>query len=219
MRPTSARSGSDRLTEGNPDWLDAAHLPLIYFVRHGQTPWNAEGRLQGQAETDITPKGREQATRNGEALRRLIPDPSAFDFVASPMRRTRETMERVRAAMALEPHDYQTDTRLVEVSFGDWQGFTFVELEAVQPGAMKLRSRDKWTFLPPGAGAESYQMLLARIRPWLKAVACPTICVTHGGVLRTVFRMIESIGTRQASRLDIHQDQILRLQAGRLTWL
>jgi broad specificity phosphatase PhoE len=75
--------------------------PLIYFVRHGQTPWNAEQRLQGQADIDINAVGREQADRNGRRLAELIPDPAVFDFVASPMRRTRETMERARAAMGL----------------------------------------------------------------------------------------------------------------------
>ncbi len=82
--------------------------PLVYFVRHGQTAWNEEGRLQGQAETDITEKGRAQADRNGRRLAELIADPSAFDFVASPMRRTRETLQRVRAAMGLDPAAYRT---------------------------------------------------------------------------------------------------------------
>ena len=77
------------------------------------------------------------------------------------MRRTRETMERVRAAMGLDPTAYRTDPRLVEVHFGDWQGFTFAELESAQPGLDARRARcDKWNFVPPGEGAESYQMLL-----------------------------------------------------------
>src|SRR5690606_32679256 len=71
----------------------------IYFVRHGQTDWNAEGRLQGQEDTSLNDLGRSQATGNGERLAELIPDASLFDFVSSPLWRTRETMERVRAAM------------------------------------------------------------------------------------------------------------------------
>ena len=63
--------------------------PLVYLVRHGETAWNVEGRLQGQAENDITEVGRRQADRNGARLRELIDDPAQFDFVASPMRRTR----------------------------------------------------------------------------------------------------------------------------------
>ena len=104
--------------------------PLVYIARHGQTQWNAERRLQGQADTDINARGREQATGNGRRLAGFVKNPAEFDFVASPMRRTRETMELMRAAMGLDPFAYRTDPRLVEMSFGDWQGFTFAELEA-----------------------------------------------------------------------------------------
>ena len=84
--------------------------PLVYIVRHGQTDWNAEFRLQGQADTDLNELGRRQAAMNGRALARLIPRPEEFDFVASPMRRTCETMERLRAAMGLDPTAYATVT-------------------------------------------------------------------------------------------------------------
>ena len=113
--------------------------PLIYFVRHGQTDWNAEFRLQGQADTDLNDLGRRQADQNGRVLAGLIAWPEAFDFVASPMRRTRETMERLRAAMGLDPHGYRTDARLVEVNFGDWQGFTYEELELRDVRALVAR--------------------------------------------------------------------------------
>lgn len=193
--------------------------PLIYFVRHGQTAWNAEGRLQGQAENDITETGRLQADRNGEKLRDLIAEPSDFDFVASPMRRTRETMERVRVAMGLPAGGYRTDPQLVEVSFGDWQGYTFLELEAAEPGITATRTKDKWNFVPPGEGAESYQMLLDRIRPWLDSVDRPTVCVTHGGVMRTIFRILEDTAPKRAATLEIFQDRVLRLENDRLDWL
>jgi probable phosphoglycerate mutase len=194
-------------------------FPLVYFVRHGQTDWNIEGRLQGQADTDITELGRRQADRNGRMLAELIADPDAFDFVASPMRRTRETMERIRAAMGLPSAEYRTDSRIIEVHFGGWQGHTFVELESRQPGSTTARSKDKWNFVPPGAKGESYQMLMERVRPWFEALARPTVCVTHGGVIRTVFRMVEDTPERQAARLDVPQDRLLRLSDGRLDWL
>ncbi|HEY6633619.1 MAG TPA: histidine phosphatase family protein, partial [Rhizobiaceae bacterium] len=103
--------------------------PLCYFVRHGQTGWNAELRLQGQADTDMTELGRRQAARNGRRLAELVDKPDDFDFVASPLKRTRETMELVRAAMGLPTRGYRVDARLMEVHFGDWQGFTHAELE------------------------------------------------------------------------------------------
>lgn len=193
--------------------------PLLYVVRHGQTPWNAEQRLQGQADIDINAVGREQADRNGGRLAELIPDPAAFDFVASPMRRTRETMERARRAMGLDPMAYRTDPRLVEVNFGDWQGFTFAELEARLPGASTARQQDKWDFVPPGEDAESYEMLACRIRPWLVEISQPTVCVTHGGVMRAIFRLVEDLPKNKAAALEIPQDRVLRVQDGRLDWL
>ena len=146
-----------------------ATTPPVFFVRHGETDWNAEGRLQGQADTDINVIGRAQADRNGERLRDLIGSAEDFDFVASPLRRTRETMERVRRAMGLDPAGYRVDPVLVEVHFGDWQGHTFAELEENQPGCTAPRALDKWNFRPPGTASESYAMLRERVRPWFDA--------------------------------------------------
>jgi broad specificity phosphatase PhoE len=193
--------------------------PLVYIVRHGQTKWNAERRLQGQADTDLNALGREQASENGRRLAEFIEKPRDFDFVSSPMRRTRETMERLRAAMQLDPQDYRTDPRLVEMSFGDWQGFTFRELEASNPGSTGERRFDKWDFQPPGKGAESYQMLLERIKPWFDALDRQTVCVTHGGVMRCLFRFVEGKPKQEAARLEVPQDRVLRLEGRRLEWL
>jgi len=193
--------------------------PLAYFVRHGQTDWNAENRLQGQADIELNALGREQATQNGRKLAKLIPDPQAFDFVASPMKRTRATMERVRAAMGLDPHAYRTDPRLVEVNFGDWQGFTYAELERRHPGISGKRSLDKWDYLPSGEGAESYQMLYERIKPWFEELDRDTVCVTHGGVIRALFRLVEKISREEAASLETPQDRLLRLRDGHLEWL
>lgn len=194
--------------------------PIVYFVRHGQTDWNLEHRLQGQAETDINELGREQARRNGLRLKRLIENPALFDFVASPMRRTRETMEILRAAMGLEPTGYHTDARLVEINFGGWQGSTLAELDAREPGTSDRRAQDKWRFLPPGEKAESYEMLSARVRHWFESLERPTVCVTHGGVMRVIIRAVErSLDGSAAAMLAIPQDRILKLENGRLEWL
>jgi broad specificity phosphatase PhoE len=193
--------------------------PLVYIARHGQTEWNAEHRLQGQADTDINALGREQAKQNGRRLAELVGNPADFDFVASPMRRTRETMELMRAAMGLDAEAYRTDPRLVELSFGDWQGFTFAELEAQFPGCTNGRRAAKWDFQPPGEGAESYEMLLERIKPWFDALRGPTVCVTHGGVIRCFFRLAAGLSKQAAARLEVPQDRLLRLEGRSLEWL
>lgn len=194
-------------------------LPLVYFARHGQTDWNVEFRLQGQADTDLNDVGRGQADANGRTLAGLIADPAEFDFVASPMKRTRETMQRIRGAMGLDPAAYRVDPRLVEVHFGDWQGFTFAELEQRDPGASDRRSEGKWRFVPPGAGAESYAMMMERVRPWFETLSRPTVCVTHGGVLRAVFRLVGRKPDNDAAVLAIPHDRLLKLENGELSWV
>lgn len=193
--------------------------PLVYFVRHGQTDWNAALRFQGQHDVDVNETGRGQARRNGRRLAELLDDPHRFDFVASPLRRTRETMEIVRAEIGLPRQGYRLEPRLVEVHFGDWQGRTVDEVETAFPGVAAEREADKWDFLPPGDGAESYDLLSARIEPWLSAVERDTVCVTHGGVIRSIFVLTGTAGRAEAAAMDVPQDRILRWRDGRLDWL
>jgi len=199
--------------------MPGAMPPLVYVVRHGETDWNVEYRLQGQADIDLNATGRRQAAENGRRLAALISDPAAFDFVASPMLRTRHTMELARAAMGLDPQAYRTDPRLVEMNFGDWQGFTFAELEARYPGTTRERQLDKWDFVPPGPDSESYEMLLVRVRPFFEALSHDTVCVTHGGVIRALFRLFGGLTKDEAATVDTPQDKVLRISNGRLEWV
>ena len=121
-------------------------MPRIIFIRHGETDWNAEGRFQGQKDIPLNARGRAQARRNGETLIAAIPDVVEFDFVASPLYRTRETMEIARGAMGLDPAGYRTDPILKEITFGHWEGYTAPELEVRFPdrvGAVSGRIRSE----------------------------------------------------------------------------
>ncbi len=104
-------------------------VPTLVFVRHGETDWNVEGRLQGQRDIPLNARGRGQAKRNGETIRELIPEAATFDFISSPLSRTRETMEILRAAMGLDPAAYEVDSRLLEITFCDLDGFTSRDIE------------------------------------------------------------------------------------------
>jgi broad specificity phosphatase PhoE len=194
---------------------------LIYVIRHGQTDWNAEGRLQGQKDIPLNALGRSQATSNGERLSGLIGNGDGFSFVASPLGRTRETMERARTAMGLDPLAYTTDDRLVEVSFGDWEGHTLDEVKQFAPDRLRLRKKAKWGFIPPGASAESYEILSWRIGAWLATVNSPTVCVCHGGVIRALFRLIADVSEDDAAKVPTPQDRILRIETdeNRIEWL
>lgn len=193
----------------------------IFMIRHGQTDWNAELRMQGQQDIPLNDLGRRQATGNGDALKALIGAAADFDFVASPLTRTRETMERVRAAMGLDPLAYRTDERLVELNFGDWEGHTVSELERLWPERLDARHRNKWDFIPPGPDAESYEILSWRVGSWLKSVTRPTVCVSHGGVMRSILRLVGGMTGDEAAEAYIHQDRILGVDVakGEALWL
>lgn len=193
--------------------------PIIYFVRHGQTDWNAELRFQGQQDIAINVVGREQAERNGRVLRDLVKQADSFDFVASPLSRTRETMELVRKQMGLAADGYRLDPRLLELNYGDWEGSTLDEMQRSHGQLSKARNRNKWDFIPPGANAESYAMQAVRFSPWLDEVNRPTVCVTHGGIIRCVWKIVGGLTGDQAGLLTIPQDKILRLDDGTLEWL
>lgn len=186
---------------------------LIYVVRHGQTDWNAERRLQGQKDIPLNAIGREQARQNGIDLAEILKvEGIPFDFVASPLGRTRATMEILRGAMGLQPEDYRTDERLVEVSFGDWEGFTIKELKATARDRITERNLNKWDFIPPGPTAESYEIMSWRVASWLNSVDRPTVCVTHGGVIRSMFRTIAGVPKDEAAEGEIPQDRILKIE-------
>lgn len=185
---------------------------LIYMIRHGQTDWNAEGRMQGQKDIGLNDIGRQQATENGRKLAEILGDRAGdFDFVSSPLGRTRDTMERVRLAMGLPAGDYRLDERLKELSFGDWEGSTLPELAKVSPDRVEERARQKWGFIPPGDDAESYEILSWRIGAWLKSVERQTVCVSHGGVIRSCFRLIGDVSEDEACEMNIPQDRILKI--------
>jgi broad specificity phosphatase PhoE len=193
--------------------------PRIYFSRHGETLWNAEERVQGQFDTDLSAKGQGQADGNGIVLKSLVPDPRNYEFVASPLKRTRETMERIRTGMGLDPALYRLEPQLLEVHFGDWQGFTIKEISMMSPELLDARHKDKWNFLPPGKDAESYALLAVRIEKWLRTVDRQTVCVTHGGVIRVLFHIVNGIAPGDAAEIEIVQDRVLKLENGWLDWV
>lgn len=189
----------------------------IIFLRHGETDWNVSGRLQGQRDIPLNDHGRSQARRNGERIRQTVPDIAGFDFVASPLGRARETMEIARSAMGLEPGAYRLDDRLRELTFGAWEGFTTEELRLQEPEAIAEREARKWEFVPPGG--ESYQMLTGRVSAWLASLGRPVMAVSHGGVGRVLYQLLEGVERSVAANLDFPQDRFLVWQSGPARWV
>ncbi|MES0880047.1 histidine phosphatase family protein [Roseibium sp. SCP14] len=194
-----------------PGLLPKLHDPeLLIFIRHGQTDWNAEGRMQGQRDIPLNRTGEGQATGNGERLRAFFEieniDPASLDFVSSPLDRTRATMELLRQAMGLEAATYRLEDQLKEITFGDWEGFTLEDLADEEQDRLLHRKADKWGFVPPNG--ESYRMLADRIGAWLKTVDKPSVVVSHGGVYRVMRGLLEGLDTVTVPKLDVPQDKV-----------
>lgn len=111
--------------------------PVIYYIRHGETSWNAQGRLQGTRDIALNDLGRRQAVHAGAILADIFKregrDTSALPFVASPLSRARTTMELVRGTLELPLLDYALDDRLREIGYGVWEGSTLAEMQAADP--------------------------------------------------------------------------------------
>lgn len=191
----------------------------LYIIRHGQTAWNAEYRLQGQKDIPLNDLGRRQATGNGVTLKAKVPALGDYRFVSSPLGRARETMELIRSAAGLPPDVYDIDERLKEISFGDWEGSTLAEIAVTTPEKIAERDADKWGFRAPGEMGESYEILSVRVGAWLASVDRPTVAVCHGGVIRCLFKLTGTLDTVRSALLDIPQDRLLRYEDGRLEWV
>jgi broad specificity phosphatase PhoE len=194
--------------------------PVLYYVRHGQTDWNAQRRLQGQLDIPLNPLGREQAVRSGGILRDLFErdrrTAGGFDYVASPLGRARETMELIRGGLGLDPATYRTDPRLKEMSFGRWEGFTFTELQAREAETLAARENDKWGFVVPGG--ESYAQLVVRVHAWYETIERDTVVAAHGGVARALMAHLGIESEQSASALrEIGQGVVYVFEGQRLS--
>jgi len=192
-------------------------VPTLVFVRHGQTDWNVEGRLQGQRDIPLNDIGRGQARRNGEVIRNVIPEAAGFDFVASPLSRARETMEIVRTAMGLPPKAYEVDARLLEITFGELEGLTYRDIETRDPGWARMRHANKWDYLPPGG--ESYHMLSVRIIGWLETLERASVVVAHGGVGRVLRAHLLDLDKQETVSEDFPQDRVFLWRDGVGEWI
>jgi broad specificity phosphatase PhoE len=194
----------------------AVNSPVFYFVRHGETDWNAERRLQGQLDIALNDVGRRQSAQCAATLRGLIAArrkaPADFAFISSPLSRARETMEILRSGLDLPPDGYAIEPRLAELSFGRWEGLTYAEVRALDGAALAVRERDKWNFTTPEG--ESYAGLLVRVRAWHAGVKDDVIVAAHGGVAR-VLMVLFGVRTPQDAPLgDVGQGVVYEFGPG-----
>lgn len=189
----------------------------LYFVRHGETDWNAERRYQGQTDIPLNARGRDQSRRNGDALRAFLPAITQADFVASPLVRTRETMEILRTSLGLDPAAYRIDRRLIELSYGAWEGQLQSSLPQSDPHDLADRERDPFRWRP--VGGESYADLLLRTIDWAETLQRDTVIASHGGVSRCLRAHVLGLDPESIPDLVSPQDKVLVLAGGEMTWV
>ena len=159
---------------------------LQYLVRHGESVFNVEERVQGQADVDLSALGRRQAARVAAWSRELVTSVSendpTWEIWSSPLRRARHTAEMIATAVGLP---LRIEERLCELHAGIFQGHLWADLETQFPEAVaQWRSGDVDYQIP---GGESRAQLAARGHEALQALAARNvsgmIVVAHGGVL------------------------------------
>jgi broad specificity phosphatase PhoE len=184
--------------------------PVIYYIRHGETSWNAQGRLQGTQDIALNDLGRRQAVHACNVLADLLTrdgrDKTALPFVASPLGRARATMELVRGALELPLQTYALDDRLREIGYGVWEGSTLAEMQAADPELYARRLTAKWTMAPKGG--ETYAEVQHRMRDWYDSVTGDTVTVAHGGTARALMVALGIETPESASDLPIEQGAV-----------
>ena len=192
--------------------------PVIYYVRHGETSWNAEGRLQGVQDIALNDLGRRQAAQAGNILAGLFArdacEKSSLSFVASPLIRARATMELVRGELKLPRDGYALDDRLREIGYGEWEGSTLPEMQVRDPQLYAMRQTEKWTVSPPGG--ESYVEVQARMADWYASLTEDTVAVAHGGTARALMVALGIETPQSAADLTIEQGAVYVFRDGGL---
>jgi broad specificity phosphatase PhoE len=184
--------------------------PTIYYIRHGETEWNALGRLQGTRDIPLNELGRVQATQAANILAELLAhdghDRTRIPYVASPLIRARATMELVRETLTLPAEGYGLDDRLREIGYGKWEGFTLPEMEAADPLFYARRQTEKWALAPEGG--ETYADVERRVRAWYDTVTTDTVAVAHGGTARALMVSLGFETPASAVDLPIQQGAV-----------
>ena len=172
-----------------PVWRDAQKME-VYFLRHGETAWNRDKRIQGSTEwTDLTDEGVRAAETARDGLKA---SELRFDrLYSSPYRRALHTARIIGAGLGLEP---MVDSRLREISFGPYEGTEYGEGRFAD-GNIRACFKDPPRYVARD-GAETFDQAAARVRDFFEGELAPlagrcsrVMAVAHGGILRTVLRL------------------------------
>lgn len=185
----------------------------VWFSRHGQTDWNKAGRFQGHSDIPLNAVGRQQAARNGRALRQKLSRIDDLACVSSPLVRATETLEIIREKIGLPRRRYGVDDRLIEIDLGHWNGKTVDDIRTDDPKGWDRRDADKWGYQVPGG--ESYADAAARTREFLLTLTGPTLIVGHGASGRILRGYLCNYDRHKIAHMKTEQGVVWELHRGR----
>jgi probable phosphoglycerate mutase len=190
----------------------------IFFVRHGETVWNREGRLQGQADSPLTLRGVQLSLAYGDFLKGALAatSPDRVGLFMSPLGRTRQTASLLADALGLPLASFAVDPLLAEHDVGVLEGLDWQEIEA-RHGL----TRDAWRRWETRApGGESRLDVLRRAERWL-GEARPhdvAVLVSHGGVSRAFRTACLRLDEAERRGLERHEHgRIFEIEGARCT--
>ena len=189
---------------------------MIYLVRHGETEFNRERRLQGHVDSALTSRGLAQAEAVGELLQDLVGAESGWRIVSSPLGRARRTAEIIGRRLGVAPGEIAVEPRLIELSWGDWDGRLRDDLARAHPDTF---GRTNWAFDAPTG--ETYEAMCARLTSWLAELPPEPqrriIAVSHGVTGRILRGLYANLPADRVVTQDVPQDAVFRLSAGTIS--
>lgn len=182
-------------------------LPELLILRHGETEWNRQGRMQGALDSPLTETGQSQA----RAQNALIAGQGAslHGWYTSPQGRAVET-----ARIAAQGQDAQivADARLREIEMGDWTGQMRSDIREAAPHLFEDPSAMSWYGQAPGG--ESLEDLAFRVRDFLTDLSGPAVIVTHGITSRMMRCVALDLPLPAFAALEGGQGILYRVSAG-----
>ena len=178
----------------------------LYFVRHGQTEWNAIRRMQGQWNSNLSDKGREHADVNGQLLSRL----GIEALYVSPLDRTRQTAEIINAYLNLAP---VFDPRIMEWHCGDWSGEMYADIPVKWPEEWAGLETNRFHYRPPNG--ENYPDMFERSIPFVDELLATEhsniAVVSHGMIGKVMFSYLMGYAPDQTLAIQQHNDMVFRV--------
>lgn len=192
----------------------AASGPVILLLRHGETVSNLEKRVQGHADSPLTPAGIAQARRAGRTVAALTDGGAGWRVVSSPLGRCACTTGILCEIAGLDFRRVGFDPRLAEIDTGPFSGQTKADLEQAHPDLMRGGGLDHWAFKAPGG--ESHAALSARLTDWLGTLAPDdrVVAVSHGIAGRVLRGLYLGQDPDAAMRAESPQEALFRLAGG-----